>query len=164
MLELYFEDFFFSKIKEKCPIKEIVWKNWFKQWFYILKPKLPFSEIYEVGLRLTNDREIEQLNSQFRGKKQPTDVLSFANLELDYPRVECSESLYLGDIIISVDRAKKQAQEQANSLETELAWLACHGFLHLLGWDHPDQESLTEMLTQQEILLKEVGIIDISRN
>ncbi|AUB37577.1 ybeY, putative rRNA maturation factor [Nostoc flagelliforme CCNUN1] len=70
--------------------------------------------------------------------------------------------LYLGDIIVSVDTAQRQAQQQEHSLPTELAWLASHGLLHLLGWDHPDEESLGRMLKQQVRLLNAVGIpIDI---
>jgi probable rRNA maturation factor len=70
--------------------------------------------------------------------------------------------LYLGDIVISIDTAQQQAQKQGHTLLTELAWLASHGLLHLLGWDHPDEESLERMLKQQVKLLKSVGIsIDI---
>jgi probable rRNA maturation factor len=66
--------------------------------------------------------------------------------------------LYLGDVVISVDTADRQAQEQGHSLETELAWLATHGLLHLLGWDHPDEESLIGMLNQQKTLLQKVDL------
>jgi probable rRNA maturation factor len=66
--------------------------------------------------------------------------------------------LYLGDIVISVETAYRQAQQQGHSLQTELAWLATHGLLHLLGWDHPDEESLQGMLYQQETLLKLVNL------
>jgi probable rRNA maturation factor len=66
--------------------------------------------------------------------------------------------LYLGDVVISVDTAHRQAQQQGHSLKTELAWLATHGLLHLLGWDHPDEESLMEMLNQQETLLQIVNL------
>ena len=66
--------------------------------------------------------------------------------------------LYLGDIVISVDTAHRQAQQQGHPLKTELAWLAAHGFLHLLGWDHPDEDSLNSMLNQQEMLLQTIGL------
>lgn len=68
------------------------------------------------------------------------------------------EPLYLGDMIISVETARRQAQQQNHSLTLELAWLAAHGLLHLLGWDHPDDISLHEMLNRQETLLKIVGL------
>jgi probable rRNA maturation factor len=72
--------------------------------------------------------------------------------------MQLSVPLYLGDVVISVDTAHQQAQQQGHSLQTELAWLATHGLLHLLGWDHPDEESLLEMLNQQETLLQSVEL------
>ncbi|MEA5569012.1 MULTISPECIES: rRNA maturation RNase YbeY [unclassified Anabaena] len=140
------------------------WKNWFDCWLDILQPHLPPASSYEIGLRLTNDVEIQELNAQYRQQNKPTDVLSFAALEVDFPQVaEMSFApLYLGDIVISVNTAQCQAQQQEHSLSTEFAWLVAHGLLHLLGWDHPDEESLTEMLKQQAILLRSIGIhIDI---
>jgi probable rRNA maturation factor len=68
------------------------------------------------------------------------------------------DPLYLGDIIISVDTAQRQALEQNHELNTELLWLASHGFLHLLGWDHPDEGSLTKMLECQARLLGTIGV------
>ena len=138
------------------------WENWFERWLEILPPNIPTTPIYELGLRLTNDTEIQALNAQYRHQNKPTDVLAFAALEVDYPQVAemlASESLYLGDIVISIDTAKKQAQQQEHPLPTELAWLASHGLLHLLGWDHPDEESLGKMLKQQVILLEAIGIV-----
>ncbi|MFQ4142509.1 rRNA maturation RNase YbeY [Chlorogloeopsis sp. ULAP02] len=141
------------------------WEQWFNCWLEILQPHLPPSENYELGLRLTNDAEIQVLNAQYRLQNKPTDVLSFAALEVECPQsaeMLASLPLYLGDIIISIDTAQRQAQQQEHSLQTELAWLAAHGLLHLLGWDHPDQESLEKMLQQQVILLEAVSIaIDI---
>jgi probable rRNA maturation factor len=67
------------------------------------------------------------------------------------------EPIYLGDLVISVPTAIAQAQEYGRSLPHELAWLAAHGLLHLLGWDHPDQASLANMLNQQERLLDLCG-------
>ena len=143
------------------PISESTWKSWFGQWVEILKSDLPIAPSYEIGLRLTNDAEIQQLNSQYRQQDKPTDVLAFAALEADLPQspeMLASLPLYLGDIIISIDTAQGQAQQQGHTLPTELAWLAAHGLLHLLGWDHPDEESLTEMLNQQVILLNYIGM------
>jgi probable rRNA maturation factor len=128
-----------------------------------LKPNLPPAATYELNLRLTDDTEIQSLNAQYRHKNQPTDVLAFATLEVNSPQlppqIQLSMPLYLGDVVISVDTAYRQAQQQGHSLRTELAWLATHGLLHLLGWDHPDEESLREMLNQQETLLQ---IVDLS--
>ena len=66
----------------------------------------------------------------------------------------------MGDIIISLDTAAKQAQTQKHSVIVELAWLASHGLLHLVGWDHSDNASLIRMLKKQEYLLKLVSIVD----
>lgn len=136
------------------------WETWFKRWLENLHPNIPPARGYELSLRLTDDAEIQALNSQYREQNKPTDVLAFAALELECPQpVEMrSLPLYLGDIVISVDTALRQAQQQGHTLKTELAWLATHGLLHLLGWDHPDEDSLTQMLNQQYILLQVVSI------
>ncbi|MDP5337426.1 MAG: rRNA maturation RNase YbeY [Nodularia sp. (in: cyanobacteria)] len=140
------------------------WSDWFNRWLESLHPHLPPAPSYEIGLRLTDDAEIQALNSQYRHQDQPTDVLSFAALEVDFPQSPemLDAPLYLGDIVISVNTAQRQAQQQGHSLSTELAWLSAHGLLHLLGWDHPDEEQLMQMLKQQVILLKIISIdIDI---
>lgn len=144
------------------PISENTLETWFDQWLEILTPDLPPALSYEIGLRLTNDAQIQELNTQYRQQNKPTDVLAFASLEADLPQSQemlASQPLYLGDIVVSIDTAERQAQQQEHSLSTELAWLTAHGLLHLLGWDHPDEESLMQMLQQQVILLKGVSII-----
>ncbi len=140
------------------------WETWFNRWLETLHPHLPPAPGYEIGLRLTDDAEIQSLNAQYRQQDKPTDVLSFAALEVDFPQSPemLDAPLYLGDIVISVNTAQRQAQQQGHSLLTELAWLSAHGLLHLLGWDHPDEEQLMQMLKQQVILLKIISIdIDI---
>ncbi|WP_016950465.1 rRNA maturation RNase YbeY [Anabaena sp. PCC 7108] len=144
------------------PVSEDTLETWFDQWLEILTADLPPALSYEIGLRLTNDAQIQELNAEYRQLNQPTDVLAFASLEADLPQSQemlASQPLYLGDIVVSIDTAERQAQQQEHSLSTELAWLTAHGLLHLLGWDHPDEESLMQMLKQQVILLKGVSII-----
>lgn len=137
------------------------WEKWFCQWVDKIESDIPQSA-YEIGLRLTNDSEIQTLNSQYRHQNKPTDVLAFAALEVDSPQVTeidtGDEPLYLGDIVVSVDTARRQAEQQGHPLKTELAWLASHGLLHLFGWDHPDEESLRRMLEKQVMLLKTLSI------
>ncbi len=87
---------------------------------------------FEVGLRLTTDKEIRILNREFRGKDKATDVLAFAQRE--GPAGALHPEL-LGDIVISIDTARKQAKR---GLATELLHLASHGLCHLLGYDHRD--------------------------
>ncbi len=137
-----------------------IWETWFGVWLENQAADVPVACGYEVSLRLTDDPQMQALNAQYRQIDRPTDVLAFAALEVDCPQLEemqSSEPLYLGDIVISIDTANRQAQQQGHPLKTELAWLAAHGFLHLLGWDHPDDESLTQMLDRQETLLRAIG-------
>ncbi|AIQ48774.1 metalloprotease [Paenibacillus sp. FSL R7-0273] len=123
----------------------------------------------EVDLTFVDNDRIHELNREYRGIDRPTDVLSFAMNEAgeDEPEIiyavdgdeeygEIPNSL--GDIIISVTRAKEQAEEYGHSLERELGFLFVHGFLHLLGYDHQDAESEAEMMSKQEQVLVQVGL------
>jgi probable rRNA maturation factor len=143
-------------------IESSTWEKWFQLWLEKLAERLPSARAYELSLRLTDDRDIQTFNARYRDRDLPTDVLAFAALEVDFPQPEGelfeSEPLYLGDIIISLETAQKQAKDRGHSLTFELAWLAAHGFLHLLGWDHPDEKSLSEMLELQETLLESAGL------
>jgi probable rRNA maturation factor len=168
-VELYVEDYFYELSlttsvnfgDADLRVTPETWQNWFNCWLEILHLDIPPAPSYEIGLRLTDDSQIQELNAQYRQQNKPTDVLAFAALEVDFPQSEemlASAPLYLGDIIVSVDTAQRQAQQQGHNLSTELAWLAAHGLLHLLGWDHPDDESLERMLKQQVKLLNCIGI------
>ena len=165
VIELNVQDVFSlnsEQIETSDPISSQTWKQWFQAWGKALISDLPVASAYELTLRLTGDQEIQSLNAQYRQKNQATDVLAFATLEWDFPTIhpkeDSLEPLYLGDIVISMKTAQQQAQQQCHTLKRELAWLAAHGFLHLLGWDHPDEQSLQKMLQQQETLLKFVSL------
>ncbi len=155
----------FSTNSNEIPVSAD-WENWFRCWLELLNPTdsedglpLHLQEAYELSLRLTDDHEIQTLNHQYRHQDQPTDVLAFAALEVESPQpIDELEALYLGDIVISIDTATRQADQQGHPLQTELAWLSAHGLLHLLGWDHPDDESLTRMLEQQQVLLAAIDL------
>ncbi len=153
-----------SRIDESLELQtdaSTLWETWFECWMEDLKSQLPLANNYELSLRLTNDAQIRVLNYQYRQQDKPTDVLAFAALEVDFPMSEEMRShlpLYLGDIVISVDTANRQATQQGHPLQTELAWLATHGLLHLLGWDHPDETSLLLMLERQAVLLQLIGL------
>ncbi|WP_054956659.1 rRNA maturation RNase YbeY [Paenibacillus dakarensis] len=123
----------------------------------------------EVDLTFVDDTQIHELNKEYRGIDRPTDVLSFAMhettdeeltiiYELDSEDEEEHVPDVLGDIIISVPRAKLQSEEYGHSLERELGFLFVHGFLHLLGYDHQDEASEAEMMGKQEAVLAEVGL------
>jgi probable rRNA maturation factor len=155
-LELIVQDLY-----QPSTVDETTWISWFQDWLQMPGLELPPAESYELSLRLTTDAEIQALNSQFRQQDRSTDVLSFAAMEVDFPEIAdnpADSSLYLGDIIISVDTAVRQAPEHGYSLRKELAWLASHGLLHLLGWDHPDEPSLLIMLDRQETFLAQSGL------
>ncbi len=149
-------------IASLASICEQDWQDWFRVWLNLLSFKVEITHTdYEVSLLLTDDTEIQALNLQYRHQDCPTDVLAFAALEADIPSLGIeelnSEPLYLGDIVISVNTAISQAQEQGHSISRELVWLAAHGLLHLLGWDHPDAQSLEAMLAEQDLLIQAIA-------
>lgn len=107
---------------------------------------------YEISLLMTNDEVIREYNNQYRGKDKATDVLSFP----------MEEENILGDIAISYDTAKRQAEENEINIDRETAFLFIHGLLHLLGYDHEtSQEDEKEMFELQEKILKK--LIDYKR-
>lgn len=117
----------------------------------------------EISILLVDNDFIQDLNQSYRGLNQPTDVLSFAlEDELrgeDIPDFFTFEDNYaLGDIVISMETAQKQAIEYGHSLVRELAFLTVHGMLHLLGYDHQDEEEKQKMRQQEENILSGLGI------
>lgn len=136
-------------------VNAIPWADWLGIWMKSLNIENNLDQDCEVSLRLTSDLQIQHLNCQYRSIDKPTDVLAFAATESEIViPPEINEPIYLGDIIISLDTANRQAESQNHSLVTELAWLGSHGLLHLLGWDHPDDVSLELMLQRQSQLVK----------
>jgi probable rRNA maturation factor len=113
----------------------------------------------EVSLSIVDDEEIQNLNRDYRGKDQPTDVLSFAlNEGSEDPGLMENVPNIMGDVVISMERAAAQAEEYGHSLDRELSFLAVHGFLHLNGYIHESEEEEKEMFTLQEEILKAHGI------
>ena len=100
----------------------------------------------DITLRLIDDAEMLHLNQTFRGEDKTTDVLSFNQDVLD-PE---TGQFYLGDILISLPQATKQALEHEHSLEDEISFLAIHGTLHLLGYDHYTEEEKDVMWPLQD--------------
>lgn len=114
------------------------------------------SETAEVSVTIVTNAEIKTLNAEYRNKDEATDVLSF---EMDNPFLEEESEetmpIMLGDIIISYEKVKEQAERYNHSFERELAFLALHGFLHLLGYTHDDREEEKVMFQKQEAFLEE---------
>ncbi|WKA56335.1 rRNA maturation RNase YbeY [Planococcus shixiaomingii] len=115
----------------------------------------------EVSVTFVTNDMIQDINKEYRGKNEPTDVISFAMEELGEGELEIVGLMAprtLGDIIISLDRTKEQAADYGHSFERELGFLAVHGFLHLLGYDHMTKEDEKKMFSRQEEILSSLGI------
>jgi len=115
----------------------------------------------EVSITFVSNERIQEINREYRDKDKPTDVISFAMEELGEGEVEligADMPRVLGDIIISIPKAIEQAEEYGHSFLRELGFLAVHGFLHLLGYDHMTEEEETEMFTRQKEILDEYGL------
>ena len=116
----------------------------------------------EVSITLTNDAQIHEINKNYRHVDKPTDVISFALQESVEPLITDGPVIdMLGDIIISVERARIQASDYGHSLRRELVFLTVHGMLHLLGYDHQEENERHEMEEEQRRIMK---ILGISRN
>ncbi len=108
-----------------------------------------------VSVTFTDNEYIKALNKEYRSKDAATDVLSFPLYEDgDFELCECIEGASLGDIVISLERAKAQAREIGNSFLREVAFLTIHSTLHLLGFDHErgEQEEQEQCKAQREII------------
>ena len=162
-------------MKENC---EIIYKNLPKKQKYestikqvvnecFKKEKLDKTNMY-MSITLTNPEEIEKLNKQYRNIDRPTDVLSFPMFEkneLDIFIKESSKNTdvneegdILGDIVISIPRVYEQAEEYGHSFERELAYMVVHGFYHLMGYDHIEEDDKKVMRAKEEEVLNVLGI------
>ncbi|MBQ6005774.1 MAG: rRNA maturation RNase YbeY [Selenomonadaceae bacterium] len=112
----------------------------------------------ELSITLTDDEHIHALNKKFRGIDRATDVLSFAFRESDEPEIIGADFEILGDVIISLERAKVQAEEYGHSFLREIIFLEVHGILHLLGYDHISEDERQEMESEQKFIMSKLGI------
>lgn len=124
-----------------------------------------------VNVLLTGDEEIRAYNRQYRGMDRATDVLSFPNIEYgrpaDFSQAEEAEAdcfdpdsgeLVLGDIILSVDKIREQAESYGHSRKREYAFLVAHSMLHLCGYDHMEEAEAQIMEEKQRKVLEDLGI------
>ena len=114
-----------------------------------------------VSVSFVDNRYIHKINKKYRGIDRPTDVISFAFLDdgHQYDKVLHKPGVVaLGDIYISVEKAEEQAKEYGHSIKRELSFLFVHGLLHLLGYDHMNEEDEKVMFDLQEKILKEKGV------
>ena len=119
--------------------------------------KLDIKRDFEVDVNLIDNERIHEINREYRHVDRPTDVISFAFLDHVDGEVTIKGDIptLLGEIFISVDKAKEQANAYGHSLLREMSFLFVHGLLHLLGYDHMTKEEETVMFSLQEEILKE---------
>ncbi|MCM3442081.1 rRNA maturation RNase YbeY [Metabacillus halosaccharovorans] len=119
------------------------------------------SEGAELSVTFVTNERIQEVNREYRDKDQPTDVISFALEEMSEGELEIvggDQPRVLGDIIISIPRAREQAEEYGHSFMRELGFLSVHGLLHLLGYDHMTDSEEQVMFTKQKEILNNYGL------
>ncbi|MCL2083233.1 MAG: rRNA maturation RNase YbeY [Oscillospiraceae bacterium] len=123
--------------------------------------KIGFST--RVDLFVVRDSEMREINLATRKQNKTTDVLSFPAIDFSHGDKSIADptdgKVFLGDIIISIDRARLQAQEYGHSISRELGFLATHAALHLLGYDHQTPQEYAHMRLQEEKMLKKRGLV-----
>lgn len=141
----------FKEVEEEIKELEIVEK--------VLKKALEKEKLENTSFNLiiVDNNYIHELNKKYRNIDRPTDVITFA-LEDENSIIIPDEERILGDIYISIDKAREQSMEYQHSLLRELSFLAVHGFYHLLGYDHQTKEEEKIMFQKQEEVLESYGI------
>ena len=139
---------------EEKRIKEVVSR--------VLEEEKVLSEV-DVYITLTNNEKIHKINKEYRDVDRPTDVLSFPMYERDEIadlKNDTDDEIekILGDIIVSIEKVREQAEEYGHSFERELAYLVTHGMLHLLGYDHMIEEEKAVMRKREEEILETLNI------
>ena len=113
-----------------------------------------------INIVLTNPQNIKEINKQYRNIDKETDVLSFPMFEKkEIKKLDNKNQDILGDIVISIEKVKEQAVEYEHSFERELAYMAVHGFYHLMGYDHMVENDKKEMREKEENILKKLNIL-----
>lgn len=113
-----------------------------------------YNDDYEISFSVVDEEEIRELNRDYRGNDAVTDVLSFPL----YDRGDIPPAGMLGDIVICAKRAKEQSEEFSHSYEREIIYLSVHSVLHLLGYDHEDEDDKLEMREKEKAIMKELGV------
>jgi len=145
--------------KTKLIFEFIFWEKIFLSWINILLKKEDYElqnfifkkKSFSLGLQIISNQEIASMNKKWMQKNGPTDVLSFPIISDE--SVNNLEHVELGDIFISLEMAIEQSYKYRHTIYEEMLWLASHGFLHLLGWEHKNDLDLENMLNFQEYLI-----------
>lgn len=149
----------YQGIEEKKEYEEII-KKVLSQCFK--EEKLENTKL-SITITLTTPENIRKINQEYREIDKETDVLSFPMFEKDELRSKIEKENFihediLGDIIISVERVKEQAKEYEHSFERELSYMLVHGFYHLMGYDHIEEEDKKMMRPKEEKILADLKI------
>mgnify|MGYP004626661737 FL=1 len=113
-----------------------------------------------INIVLTNPQNIKEINKQYRNIDKETDVLSFPMFEKEeIKKLDNKNQDILGDIVISIEKVKEQAIEYEHSFERELAYMVVHGFYHLMGYDHMEENDKKEMREKEENILEKLNIL-----
>ena len=154
-----FSEIFFLEIEENKEYEVIINK--------VLKTCFEIENIMNkklyISITLTNPKQIQEINNEFRKIDNPTDVLSFPMFEKDeiadiVNNTNSEIDEVLGDIIISIEKVKQQAEEYGHSFERELSYMVVHGFYHLMGEDHIEENDKKIMRQKEEKILNLLNI------
>lgn len=140
------------EIQVERPWGRLVKKAWLKEIVLTLLEAEKVGGRVTVGVLLTGDETIQALNRSYRGRDEVTDVLSFPLEPESFPTPP-GQLPYLGEVAISVPQAKRQAEEAGHSLDQEVAHLLVHGLLHILGYDHEEEEDAQRMEAKEAEIL-----------
>ena len=145
---------------EECEEYKNIIQKVVKQCF--IEEKLENSKLY-ISITLTTPKHIHEINKQYRNVDKETDVLSFPMFEKDeldnkIKNQEFEHEDVLGDIVISIERVKVQAEEYGHSFEREFSYMIVHGFYHLMGYDHIEEKDKIIMRPKEENVLNKLGI------
>lgn len=123
-----------------------------------------FNKKAEISVLFVDNEQIREINNDFRQIDSATDVLSFPMLSFDGKKVieDIGDSylgtVVLGDIVLSLEKAEAQAEEYGHSYEREVGFLVCHSILHLLGYDHENEDERAVMREKEEAILEKIGL------
>ena len=139
--------------------QEEQWMKYEQDFIRVMKQcekTLDITKEYSVSLIFTDAKEIHEINRSYRNIDRPTDVISFAMMdsENDYEMPEGENEL--GDIFISIDAVREQAESFGHSVQREVCFLFTHGLLHLLGYDHMNEEDEKVMFQIQDVIIDEI--------
>lgn len=121
-----------------------------------VKPKIAEDKDLEISIVLANDDLIHVLNREYRGKDKPTNILTFAALDAEEP--QGTDMINLGDVVLSYQTIEREAKEQGRFLQDHVTHLVVHGVLHLLGYDHHDDDEANNMESLEIRILEKLGV------